>query len=317
MTDRVIALTGATGFIGSHLLHALTRRGYNVRVLLRRPTALPPNCTNAVIGDLGRPINMAAALSGVDTIIHTAGLAPMMTGSPDDDFRQLNAAATANLAQAAQRAKVRRFIFLSSLRAQADVSAEAILTEDMEPHPTDAYGQSKLAAERELSKLDFDWVALRLATVIGTGMRGNMARLVKAARSHYPLPLGALRAQRSLLSLDNLVAAIEVVSTAPAPLRCPLIVADPDPLSISQMITAVRMGLGRGPGLIHVPLGMLEKSFRFAGRSDLYRRLAEPLVGSPARLARLGWGPRLTTSDALAVLGRSSPSHLSGASWAP
>jgi nucleoside-diphosphate-sugar epimerase len=317
MTDRVIALTGATGFIGSHLLHALTRRGYNVRVLLRRPTALPPNCTNAVIGDLSRPINVAAALSGVDTVIHTAGLAPTMTGSPDDDFRQLNAAATANLAQAAQRAKVRRFIFLSSLRAQADVSAKAILTEDMEPHPTDAYGQSKLAAERELSKLDFDWVALRLATVIGTGMRGNMARLVKAARSRYPLPLGALRAQHSLLSLENLVAAIKVVSTTQAPLRCPLILADPDPLNIPQMITAVRLGLGRRPGLVHVPLGILEKSFRFAGRSDLYRRLAEPLVGSPARLMRLGWVPHLSTSDALAALGRSSPSHQSDASWAP
>jgi UDP-glucose 4-epimerase len=305
MTDRVIALTGATGFIGSHLLHALTQRGYNVRVLLRRPTALPPNCTNAVIGDLNRPVNMAAALSGVDTVIHTAGLTPMMTGSPDDDFRQLNAAATANLAQAAQRAKVRRFIFLSSLRAQADVSAEAILTEDAEPQPTDAYGKSKLAAERELAKLEVDWAALRLASVIGSGMRGNMARLVKVARSPYPLPLGSLRAQRSLLSLENLVAAIEVVSTAPAPLRCPLIVADPDPLDISQMITAVRLGLGRRAGLIPVPLGILEKSFRLAGRSDLYRRLAQPLVGSPARLVRLGWVPRLSTSDALAILGRS------------
>jgi UDP-glucose 4-epimerase len=82
-------------------------------------------------------------------------------------------------------------------------------------------------------------------------------------------------------------------------------VADPDPLDISQMITAVRLGLGRRAGLIPVPLGILEKSFRLAGRSDLYRRLAQPLVGSPARLVRLGWVPRLSTSDALAILGRS------------
>ena len=133
MNDPIIALTGATGFIGNHLLHALTRRGYRIRVLLRSPAALPPDCTNAVIGDLNRPINMAAALAGVDTVIHSAGLAPTMTGSPDEDFRRLDTAATGNLAQAAQHAGVKRFIYLSSLRAQADVSARDVLTEDLPP----------------------------------------------------------------------------------------------------------------------------------------------------------------------------------------
>ena len=224
MNEPIIALTGATGFIGNHLLHALTQRGYRIRVLLRSPAALPPNCTNAVIGDLARPVNMAAALAGVDTVIHSAGLAPAMTGSPDEDFRRLNTAATGNLAQAAQHAGVRRFIYLSSLRAQADVSARDVLTEDLPPHPTDAYGRSKLAAEQELARRDLDWVALRLALVFGPGVRGNMANLIGLARSPYPLPFGALRAQRSLLSLDNLVSAVEAVIATAQPLRRPIIV---------------------------------------------------------------------------------------------
>ena len=70
----MIALTGATGFIGSYLLRELVREGHAVRVLLRRPAQLSADCTNAVIGDLERPINMAAALAGVDTVIHSAGL---------------------------------------------------------------------------------------------------------------------------------------------------------------------------------------------------------------------------------------------------
>ena len=312
MHDPIIALTGATGFIGNHLLHALSRRGCRVRVLLRSPAALPPDCTNAVIGDLNRPINMAAALAGVDTVIHSAGLAPTMTGSPDEDFRRLNTAATGNLAQAAQRAGVRRFIFLSSLRAQADVSARDVLTEDLPPVPTDAYGRSKLAAEQELSRHDLDWVALRLALVFGPGVRGNIARLVDAARSPWPLPFGALRAKRSLLALDNLVAAVETVMATPQVLRRPLIVADPGPLSIAQMITAMRAGLGRRRGLIPVPSTILHAGFRLMGRGELYRRLAEPLVGDPARLRELGWVPRVTTSDALAVLAR-SPNHQTAA----
>ena len=312
MHEAIIALTGATGFIGNHLLHALTRRGHRIRVLLRSPAALPPGCTNAVIGDLNRPINMAAALAGVDTIIHSAGLAPAMTGSPDEDFRRLNAAATGNLAQAARHAGVRRFIYLSSLRAQADVSARDVLTEDLPPDPTDAYGRSKLAAEQELSRHDLDWVALRLALVFGPGVRGNVARLVDAARSPWPLPFGALRAKRSLLALDNLVAAVETVMATPQVLRRPLIVADPGPLSIAQMITAMRAGLGRRRGLIPVPGTILHAGLRLVGRGELYRRLAEPLVGDPARLRELGWVPRVTTSDALAVLAR-SPNHQTAA----
>ena len=304
MADPIIALTGATGFIGKHILGELTGLGYHVRVLLRIPTALPPNCTSAVIGDLNRPMNMAAALAGVDTIIHSAGNAPTMTGSPGDDFRHLSAKATGALAQAAQRAGVRRFIFMSSLRAQAGASTDRILTEDLLPEPVDPYGHSKLAAEQELSGLDLDWVALRLASVVGPGVKGNMASLIGLARSPFPLPLGALRAQRSLLSLDNLISALLAVSATRQRLQRPLIVADPDPLNIPQMITAMRAGLGRRPGLIYVPTSILARGFRLAGRSELYRRLAEPLVASPNCLLQLGWVPRVTTFDALAAVAR-------------
>jgi nucleoside-diphosphate-sugar epimerase len=305
MRERLIALTGATGFIGGYLLRELTRRGYRVRVLLRSPAVLPANCQNAVIGDLARPINMAAALAGVDTIVHSAGLTPRMTGAPDEDFRRLNAEATGNLARAAQHAGVRRFVFLSSIRAQADVSSEQILTEASPPAPTDAYGRSKLAAEQELSRLALDWVALRLALVVGSGVKGNMGTLIRLARAPLPLPFGALAAPRSALSLENLLAAVELVIADEAPLRRPLIVADPDPLSVAEMIAAMRAGLGRRPGLIRVPPALVQKALRLAGRAELYRRLGEPLVADPAKLRALGWVPRLTTSQALATVASS------------
>ena len=81
----VVALTGATGFIGQHLLRELSARGYHIRVLLRRPTALPVECASALIGDLEKPQNMAAALAGIGAVIHTAGLAHAMFGRPEDD----------------------------------------------------------------------------------------------------------------------------------------------------------------------------------------------------------------------------------------
>ena len=305
MNEPVIALTGATGFIGQYLVRELPRLGFRVRVLLRSPTVLPAGCANAVIGDLTRPINIAAALSDVTAVIHSASLTPVMSGAPEEDFRLLNTKATADLARAAQRAGVRRFVFMSSLRAQAGPTAEQALTEDMESTPTDAYGRSKHAAEEELAKLDLDWVALRLALVCGPGVKGNMARLIALARSPYPLPFGALRAKRSLLSLPNLAAAVQSVLVTPDVLRGPLIVADPAPLTVPEMIAAMRTGLGRKPLLFPISPVLLERLFRFAGRSELYQRLAGSLVGDPSRLIRLGWVPSVSTIDTLAAVARS------------
>jgi nucleoside-diphosphate-sugar epimerase len=298
----LVALTGATGFIGQHLLHELPRRGFRLRVLLRRPSTMPIESASAVIGDLARPQNMAAALAGVDAVIHSAGIAHAMSGLPEDDYRMLNTEATIQLARAAQRAGVKRFVFLSSIRAQSGPTAEYIITEDLPPQPTDAYGRSKLAAERGLTELDLDWVALRLPLVFGRGVKGNMEGLVRLARSPYPLPFSRLRGKRSLLSVQNLVSAITVVLTLPLPLRRPFIVADPEPLSIPEMITALRRGLGRRPALFPVPSSLLSLGLAALRREEIYRRLAGSLVANPSALMKLGWTAQVTTREALAAL---------------
>jgi nucleoside-diphosphate-sugar epimerase len=301
-TRPLVALTGATGFIGQWLLKELPKRGYRLRVLLRRPSAVPIDAASAVVGDLARPVNMAAALADVDAVIHSAGLAHAMSGLPEDDYRMLNTEATIGLARAAQRAGAKRFVFLSSIRAQSGPTAEHVLTEARAPEPTDAYGRSKLAAEQGLSELALDWVALRLVLVYGAGVKGNMAQLLRFARARYPLPLRRIAARRSLLSLDNLTAAIDAVLTAPGPLRRPLIVADREVLTVPEMIAAMRAGLGRRPGLVPLPPAWLEAALRAAGRSEIYERLAGSLVADSSALLQLGWTPPLTTAQGLAAL---------------
>ncbi len=159
-----------------------------------------------------------------------------------------------------------------------------------------------------MAELGIDWVALRLVLVYGAGVKGNMAELVRLARSPYPLPLGLLTARRSLLALDNLTAAIDTVLRAPQALRRPLIVADPEPLSVAQMIAAMRHGLGRRPGLMPVPPRLLEIALRAIGRGELYQRLAGALVADPAALLALGWRPTVATADGLATLARAGAS---------
>jgi nucleoside-diphosphate-sugar epimerase len=289
MKRPLIALTGSTGFIGQYLLRELYRRGYRLRVLLRRPTVLPMEFSSAVVGDLTRPQNMAAALADVDAVIHSAGHAHTMSGLPHDDYRALNTEATISFARAAQRAGIRRFIFFSSIRAQSGPIATGTLSEALEPRPTDPYGRSKLAAEQGLAELELDWVALRLVLVYGPGVKGNMARLIALARSPYPLPLRSLEAKRSLLALENLASAIDCILAFSEPLRRALIVTDPEPLSVPDMIAAMRRGLGRRPGLFGVPAPVLRAALHAMGQPAIYQLLAGRLVADASALERLGW----------------------------
>jgi UDP-glucose 4-epimerase len=308
MTGPLIALTGATGFIGRHLLRELPHRGYRVQVLLRRPSELPEGASGAIIGDLAAPQNMAAALRGVDAVVHSAGLAHAMSGHPEDDYRVLNTEATVGLARAAERAGVKRFVFLSSIRAQSGPVADTVLTEALPAQPTDPYGRSKLAAEEGLATLSIDWVALRPVLVYGPGVKGNMAALLRIAQLPVPLPLGGLSARRSLLSVDNLAGAVDTVLRAPGRLRRPLIVADEQALTVAEMVAALRAGLGRRPGLVPVPAGLLGWAARAAGQEEAFERLAGALVASPAALLNLGWRPPVATPLGLRGLAQSSAS---------
>lgn len=307
MSAPLIALTGATGFIGRHLLAELPKRGYRVRVLLRRPNPVVNEAGSAVIGDLTAPRNLSAAFADVDAVVHSAGLAHAMSGRPEDDFRAVNTDATIALAEAALRAGVRRFVFLSSIRAQVGASAAHVVTEADEPGPTDPYGRSKLAAEQGLAGLPLDWVALRPTIVYGRGVRGNMETLIGLAQSRWPLPFAGLRARRSLLAVENLLAALDTVLRHPDALRRPLIVSDPEPLTLAEMVAALRAGLGRAPRLLPVPEAVLSLMLRAAGRAEAFERIAGSLVASPAALTELGWRPVVDTRAALAALGRATP----------
>ena len=172
----------------------------------------------------------------------------------------------------------------------------------IEPAPTDAYGRSKLAAERGLAELDIDWVALRATLVYGPGVKGNMAQLMRLARSPLPLPIGGLGARRSLLAVANLAAAIETMLAAPGTLRRAFIAADPQALTVAEMIAAMRRGLGRRPNVFPFPATLLGLLLRASGRDEIYRRLSGSLVADPTALLGLGWVPPLATPDGLVRL---------------
>lgn len=302
-----VLLTGATGFIGRHLTQALLREGYTVRAALRDERTLEGDLgqrvERTVVGDIGGSPDWRAALTGVDAVVHAAGIAHAGTGVATERYQQVNHAATLHLAHAA-RGRVGRFLLLSSVRAQSGPSSSRPLTEVDDPHPTDDYGRSKLAAERGLAEIDdLPAAALRPVLVYGEGVRGNMGALIRLARLPVPLPFGSLTARRSVVAVETVADAVRHLLTgmdkAGQPLTGPFIVADPEPIDVAGMIRALREGFGRGAGMIPFPLAPLKAALSLAGRAEMLERLNSPLVAQGVRLSASGFTPSVSSPEGL------------------
>ncbi|MGD9501359.1 MAG: NAD-dependent epimerase/dehydratase family protein [Methyloceanibacter sp.] len=301
-----VLVTGASGFIGKRLAATLAGEGWTVRAAARDPEAVPAasGIERVAMGDLASAVDWPALLEGVTHVAHLAGIAHAPGTLPDELYSRINAASVGELAKAA-RGKVERIVFLSSVRAQAGLSAERPLTEKDSPAPTDAYGRSKLAGERLLQQSGVPFTVLRPAVVYGNGVKGNIAALATLARTPMPLPLAGLDNRRSLLALDNLVAAIALVLRAREALNETFLVADAEPISVADLVAAMREGLGRKPHLVKMPLGAVKRLMGSFGREADFERIAGTFVVDPSKLMAIGWAPAITTREGIIRMMRS------------
>ena len=125
----------------------------------------------------------------------------------------------------------------SSIRAQSDMHADHILSEADAAQPTEPYGRSKLAAENAVRAADLPYTILRPVLVYSRDARGNLASLIRLARSALPLPFGAINNRRSLLAVENLIAAIEFVLADARARNETFIVADPQAVAVGAQGT--------------------------------------------------------------------------------
>ncbi len=293
-------VTGANGFIGGRLADALGRDGA-VRALVRRADPAP----GAATGDLLDPASLRAACAGIERVFHCAGYAHAFSSSDPDIHRRVNFEGTRNLLAAAGEAGVRRFVFLSSVKAMAEPGS-ACADEDWPGEPATPYGRAKRAAEAAVletgAKYGMHVVNLRLAMVYGRGGRGNLERMARGIRAGWFPPLPETGNRRSLVHVDDVVAAMRLAAQAPAANGRTYVVAHPDAHSGRAIYDALRAVLGMPPARWRMPAALLrfgarlgDVAERLAGRampldSQAVERLLGPAWYSPARIEReLGW----------------------------
>jgi nucleoside-diphosphate-sugar epimerase len=298
-----VLVTGASGFVGLATLTALARSNLILRAALRKPLQfpLPAEIEIVELPDLASDIDWKLILDGVDQVVHLAAVADSAAANPALHDR-VNRWATERLAIAAANARISRFVFISSIRAQSGPSADHALTELDTPSPTDAYGRSKLAAEAAIRAAGVPFCILRPVLLYGPGVKGNFALLLRAARSRWPLPIKDFINRRSLLGVDNLVSAIEFALSSPAAAGETYVVADPGPPPrLADVIAILRQAEGRRALIFPFPKYYFEKPIRLL-RPNIWERLASNLRVDPGKLLAAGWQPLHDTRDGLTAL---------------
>jgi UDP-glucose 4-epimerase len=270
---------------------------------MRQPAdVFPRNVEVVAVSDLTRPVEWRALLKGIETVVHLAGIAHAGPEIAEDLYDRVNRLATAELAKAAQASGIRHLVFISSIRAQSGPSSADILRETDAPQPTDAYGRSKLAAEDAVRAAGVPFTILRPVLIYGPGVKGNLDRLIRLAKKPWPLPLGLCRNRRSLLARQNLVSAIHFVLQHPSAKGETYIVADPMPLTLAEIVVALRAGQGRRSGLLPVPPALIALAANIADRGDDWQRIGGAMVVDPAKLLLAGWKPTVDARAGLAAL---------------
>ncbi len=315
MTHPVL-VTGASGFIGGHLVASLSESGVPVRCLVRNPGFAHGPGVEVVTGDLRDPGAVRRAVRGAGSVVHLAARVHRMDerGSDAEDlYRAVNVEGTRTLAVEAARAKVTRFVLASTVKAVAEASPTA-LTPDTEPRPPDAYGRTKLEAEHVLAATLGDsgteHVILRLPLVYGPRMVGNMIRLFRWVDRGVPLPLAGVDNRRTVAYVGNVVAALRHLLDLPATRGEICYAGDPEPLSTPELIRAVGRALGRPARLVPCPprvlglVGAAGDAVRALGLpAPVGTAAVERLVGSlwvdPAGLRDLGFEPSTSTARGL------------------
>jgi nucleoside-diphosphate-sugar epimerase len=307
---NIVAVTGASGFVGSALVQELAGSSRHLcRALFRlQPASVNPLVDARVVGDLAAAEDLNEALAGVDVLIHAAARAHVLLDGETDPleaYRHINVAGTERIASAAIAAGVRRLVYISSIGVNGKRNFDRPFTEADEPAPVDDYGRTKWEAEQKLQSFardgSLELVILRPPLVYGPRVKGNLARLMRIIARGIPLPLASVDNQRSMIGLGNLISAIVTSAEHPATKGRTFLVSDQHDLSTPELIRLIARSLGRVPNLWPFPPRLLFAAGNLAGRRAEVERLVGSLrIDSGAFSAATEWRPQVPIDDEIA-----------------
>ena len=298
-----VLLTGASGFVGSHILDSLRVRGVATAIILRPDSnrrLIESHLSHVTVrtGSLNDPESLGTAMQDVTHVIHCAGCTKALRVS---EFYEVNQIGTRHVVEAVNRQgeRIQRLVHISSLAAGGPASQAKPACEDDPPHPVSEYGRSKLAGEEEVrSACKPDYVILRPPAAYGPRDTGFLP-LFKAVKKHVLPRFGGGRQQLSLVFAKDLAEAVVTCLTHPAAAGKTFYTASPEVVTALALADEIAHQMGMWTLPLPLPTAALwplcrlqETVSRLTGKPNLlsrqkYAELRAPgWVCDPSRLRR-------------------------------
>ena len=290
-------VTGSTGFIGKQLVDKIEGE---IRVLSREPHPQ----YETIICDLASDMIPRASIDGVDTIFHLAGVAHDKRDASkiESHYRAVNVDATVRLAELAVASGVKRFIFVSSVKAGGPAVVGHCMTEVDQREPEDIYGKTKREAEVRLLEIDhlsgMHVSIVRPSLVYGPGVKGNLRLMQAGIKKGWFPPLPEVNNRRSMIHVDNLVKALILVSEDDRTNGEIYIATDDQPYSSREIYEASCAIMGKPVPKWHLPriafdiLSHLSPRLRYK-----VGKLFDDECYSSKKLQSLGFNPQRSLRD--------------------
>jgi len=292
-----VFLTGASGFVGSHVLDALRAGHHEVSILLRRTSNtrfVSRHLSDVTVhyGSLGDPEGLKTAMTGCDAVIHCAGIIKALHSS---DFYRVNQAGTRNIVMAANacRESVRHLIYISSLAVSGPGVPGCPAEETSEPQPVTVYGQSKRLGEIEIRQgCRVAWTILRPAAVYGPRDAEFLNLFQKVKRRMMPLVSGAKRSLNMVYGPDVAAAVLCSLTRDRGAGETYHVAAQP-PCSDEEFMQEIARSLNVQPFRLRIPRSGLylacviqEIGSKLTGRPNILCRQKMPELLAPGWVCR-------------------------------
>lgn len=273
-----LLVTGASGLVGHSIVQTAVVKGWAV---IGQSRSKSIDGIFIFKSEISEDTDWGKALQGVDCVVHCAARVHQMKESiesPIDAYRAVNTCGTLNLARQAAKNGVKRFVFISSIKVNGEFTpSDAPFISQSNQVPTDPYGLSKYEAEKGLwdiaQETGLEVVVIRPPLVYGPEVKANFYSMMRWVEKGLPLPLGAIRNQRSLVFLDNLVDLILTCCTHPNAKGETFLVSDGYDVSTSQLLDSVSKAMGRPNRMLPIPMSWINFAARLIGKPQISQKI--------------------------------------------
>jgi len=304
-----ILVTGANGFIGKVICKMLFDAGYKVFAVKR--SGFEKNLQyiegNISIDSLDSFTDWKGKINNIDCIVHLAARVHVMDENSHDplkEYMDVNYSGTLNLAKEAKNAKVKRFIYISTIKVNGEKTGEIAFKADDTPNPTDAYAKSKFRAENELlllgEKSGMEVTVIRPPLVYGPGVKGNFIKLLKIVEYGVPIPFLSVKNLRSFVSVVNISSFIMRCIEHKNAVGQIFIVSDNADISTPDLMRKISTAMGKPIRLLPVPLVLLKLTGKLIRKNSAFEKLYGSLVVDVNKARKLlNWEPLQTFDEGI------------------